>query len=122
MVATETVVSTLQIQPIRPIQPTQPKPKREHIIKAGSADQRVEAAMLAIQEWNRQHDSDSAKFAITQSLLQKTTGSNMPAVKRVMEMFKNEIYEHNAEYALDPDRHNYGKDIGEIKGWVQSRL
>lgn len=77
--------------------------------------------MRAIMDWNRQHDSDSDKFAITQSLLQKTTGSNMPAVKRVMEAFNNEIYEHNSEYALDPDRHNYGKEIGEIKQWVAEK-
>jgi FtsZ-binding cell division protein ZapB len=103
-------------------EPEQSRPKREHITRAGSADQRVKAAMLAIQEWNRQHDSDSDKFAITQSLLQKTTGSNMPAVKRVMADFQNQIYEHNSQYGLDPDRHNYGKDFGEIKAWIQARL
>ncbi len=48
-------------------------------------------------EWNRQQDADSEKFAITQSLLQKTTGSNMPAVKRVMEAFNNEIDEPNSK-------------------------
>lgn len=115
------VVPAPQRQPLKPVQPTQLKPKREHITKAGSADQRVEAAMRAVMDWNRQHESDSAKFAITQSLLQKTTGSNMPAVKRVMETFKEEIYEHNSEYALDTDRHNYGRDFGEIKAWVQAR-
>jgi len=104
-----------------------PKPqiatlKREHITTTGTADQRVEAAMRLLMQWNREHDSDSNKFAITQSLLQKTTGSNMPAVKRVMEAFRNEIYEHNSEYALDPDRHNYGKDVEEIKEWVKTRL
>ena len=78
--------------------------------------------MLAVQEWNRNHESDAAKFAITQSLLQKTTGSNMPAVKRVMADFQNQIYEHNSDYGLDPDRHNYGKDLEEIKAWVQRRL
>lgn len=118
----ETSVTATEVQPVKPVQPTQPRPKREHITKAGSADQRVEAAMTAIMEWNRHHDSDSEKFAITQSLLQKTTGSNMPAVRRVMAGFQNDIHEHNSEYALDPDRHNYGRDIGEIKTWVQSRL
>lgn len=72
-------------------------------------------------DWNRQHDLDADKLAITQSLLQKTTGSNMPAVKRVMETFKHEIYEHNSEYALNPDRHNYGKEIGAVKQWVEAR-
>ena len=95
---------------------------RQHITTAGSADQRVEGAMRALMQWNREHDSDSAKFAITQSLLQKTTGSNMGAVKRVMESFKNEIYEHNSEYGLDPDRHNYGKDLSEIKAFVQGKV
>jgi hypothetical protein len=79
--------------------------------------------MWAIMEWNRQEGRDwEDKFAITQSLLQKSTGSNMPAVKRVMEMFKNEIYEHNSQYALDPVRHNYGRDFEEIKTFVQSNL
>lgn len=123
MTAIEAAAAPIPVgKPITPIQPVQPKPKREHITKAGSADQRVEATMLAIQEWNRNHDSDSEKFAITQSLLQKTTGSNMPAVKRVMADFQNQIYEHNSEYGLDPDRHNYGKDIEEIKAFVQNRL
>jgi len=104
-----------------------PKPqiatlKREHITTTGTADQRVEAAMRLLMQWNREHDSDSNKFAITQSLLQKTTGSNMPAVKRIMESFKNEIYEHNSEYGLVSDRHNYGKDVGEIKAFVKTRL
>jgi len=102
--------------------PQSATPKREHITTAGSADQRVESAMRAMMQWNRDHDSDSAKFAITQSLLQKTTGSNMPAVKRVMSEYQNEIHEHNSEYALDPERHNYGKDLSEIKTFVQSRI
>ena len=109
-------------QPETLVQTAQPKPRREHVTKSGSADKRVEAAMRLLMQWNREHDSDSNKFAITQSLLQKTTGSNMPAVKRVMEAFRNEIYEHNSEYALDPDRHNYGKDVEEIKAFVKTRL
>jgi integrase len=115
--------SAAQTQPsVNPVQPTQPL-KREHPTRAGRADQRVEAAMWAIMEWNRQEGRDwEDKFAITQSLLQKSTGSNMPAVKRVMEMFKNEIYEHNSQYALDPVRHNYGRDFEEIKTFVQSNL
>lgn len=97
-------------------------PKREHITTAGSADQRIEGAMRLLMQWNREHDSDSNKFAITQSLLQKCTGSNMAAVKRVIATFQNDIHEHNCEYALDPDRHNYGKDISEIKAFVQGRV
>lgn len=109
------------------IAPT-PKPQtpratsRRHITTTGTADQRVEGAMRAMMEWNRQHDFDRDKFAVTQSLLQKCTGSNMTAVKRVMESFKNEIYEHNAEYGLVSERHNYGKEIGEIKEWVETKL
>ncbi len=121
--AVESTPPTPVSKPVTSIQPVQPKPKREHITKAGSADQRVEAAMRAIMEWNRQEGRDwEDKFAITQSLLQKATGSNMPAVKRVMGDFKNEIYEHNSEHMLDPDRHNYGRDFEEIKAFVQSRL
>ncbi len=121
--ATQLVESTLTRAATMPA----PKPqiatlKREHITTTGTADQRVEAAMRLLMQWNREHDFDSNKFAITQSLLQKTTGSNMPAVKRVMEAFRNEIYEHNSEYALDPDRHNYGKDVEEIKAFVKTKL
>jgi chromosome segregation ATPase len=119
-----TVIPTTLIQPATlPVQSTQLKPKREHLTRAGRADRRVEAAMRAIMEWNRQQGRDwEDKFAITQSLLQKSTGSNMPAVKRVMEMFNHEIDEHNSQYALDPVRHNYGRDFEEIKTFVQSRL
>lgn len=121
--ATEAIVEPKPVsQPATLVQTAQPKPRREHVTKSGSADKRVEAAMLAIMEWNRQHEFDSDKFAITQSLLQRTTGSNMPAVKRVVEAFQNEIYEHNSEYGLDADRHNYGKETGEIKEWVETKL
>lgn len=95
---------------------------RRHITTTGTADQRIEGAMRAVMTWNREHDSDSAKFAITQSLLQKCTGSNMAAVKRVMSECRNEIHEHNSEYALDPDRHNYGMSLDAIKAFVQGRL
>lgn len=43
----------------------------------------------------------------------------MPAVKRVIEKFQDELQDHNQEFDLDPDRHNYGKDLGELKHWLQ---
>jgi integrase len=90
--------------------------------RAGKADQRIEAAMRAIMDWNHTHPQHDDKWAITQSILQKSTGSNMPAVRRVMEKFGMEIFEHNASYALNPDRHNFHKDLNQIKPFIQSQL
>jgi len=87
----------------------------------GNAVQRVEAALLLIQEWNRNH-AFADRFAITQGLLQRVTGSYMPIVKQVMQAWKNEVYEHNSEQGVDVDRHNYGRDVGELKAFVQEKL
>lgn len=106
----------------QPQQTEAPRIRAKHSTVRGSADQRIEAAMLAIQEWNRHHAALDDKFAITQSLLQKVTGSNIPAVKRVMSDFANQITDHNEEHGLDSDRHNYAKDLAEIKRFVQARL
>ena len=48
--AKETAASAPQIQPEPSAQLIQPKPKRERTTRAGTADQRVEAAMRAIME------------------------------------------------------------------------
>jgi P2-related tail formation protein len=67
--------------------------------------------MRAVMDWNNSHPKHQDKWAITQSLLQKTTGANMPAVRRVMETFGMEIFEHNAAHSLNPDRHNFQKKV-----------
>jgi integrase len=89
---------------------------------SGSADARVEAAMRAIMDWNNTHPRLADKWAITQSILQKTTGANMPAVKRVIDKCGMEIFEHNAAHSLNPDRHNFHKDLQQIKTFVLNKL
>jgi integrase len=88
----------------------------------GSADRRVETALHAIIEWNQNQRRHDQKFAITQSILQRCTGSNMPAVRRVMNTFQNEIFDHNATHTLDPNRHNVHKDLKPIKEFILKRL
>jgi integrase len=90
--------------------------------RSRGADTRVESALHAIIEWNQNQRRHDQKFAITQSLLQRCTGSNMPAVRRVMTTFQNEIFDHNATHALDPNRHNFHKNLEPIKEFVQKRL
>lgn len=64
-------IATVQAAEPKPQEQTakviQPKPKREHITKTGSADQRIEAAMRAIMRWNYEHEFDRDKFALNQS-------------------------------------------------------
>jgi hypothetical protein len=88
----------------------------------GSADRKVEAAMHAIMDWNQNQHRHEQKFAISQSLLQKCTGSNMPAVRRVMMAFKAEIAEHHANHSLDPERHNFHMDFRQIQNVVSKMI
>jgi integrase len=98
--------------------PSTPLKHKGRVTRFGSADARVEAAMRAVMDWNNSHPKHQDKWAITQSLLQKTTGANMPAVRRVMDKFGTEIFEHNAAHSLNPDRHNFQKDLQQIKTFV----
>jgi hypothetical protein len=86
------------------------------------ADTKLETTLHAIMEWNQNQRQHEQKFAITQSLLQRCTGSNMPAVRRVMTAFQNEIFDHNATHALDPNRHNVHKNLKPIQEFVQKRF
>jgi hypothetical protein len=46
----------------------------------------------------------------------------MPAVRRVMNTFQNEIFDHNATHTLDPNRHNVHKNLKPIKEFILKRL
>lgn len=108
-------------QPAHQIAAPGSKPKRNTVPR--SADKRVEAAMLAIMEWNRHHPKLEEKFAITQSLLQKSTGSNRDALKRVLKDFNDNIVAHHSEHGIeDQNRQNYGKNFDPILEFVGARL
>jgi hypothetical protein len=55
--------------------------------------------------WNSQN---TQKFAISQTLLLKATGCNMPAIKRVLEEYAEMVNRHHAEYDIQP-RHQSKK-------------
>jgi Telomere resolvase len=66
---------------------------------------KILAAIDTIVLWNHQNDQ---KFAISQTLLLKATGCNMPAIKRVLEEQAEMIDRHHAKYDIQP-RHQSKK-------------
>jgi hypothetical protein len=69
------------------------------------ASVKISAAIEAIMLWNSQNEQ---KFAVSQTLLLKVTGCNMPAIKRVLEDQAEMIDRHHAEYDIQP-RHQSKK-------------
>ncbi len=75
---------------------------------------KILAAIDTIMLWNHQNDQ---KFAISQTLLLKATGCNLPAIKRVLEEQAKLIDQHHAEYDIQP-RHQ-SKKIDLILDFMQ---
>ncbi len=69
---------------------------------------RILAAIDTIMLWNQQNEQ---KFAISQTLLLKVTGCNMPAIKRVLEEHAEMIDRHHAEYDIQPRHQSKKLDI-----------
>ncbi len=82
------------------VSPTKPAAERRT-----PAANRILAAIDTIMLWNHQKDQ---KFAISQTLLLKATGCNMPAIKRVLEEYAEMIDQHHVEYDIQP-RHQSKK-------------
>jgi hypothetical protein len=66
---------------------------------------KITAAIDAIMVWNSQNDQ---KFVISQTLLLKATGCNLPAIKRVLEEQADSIEQHHAQFGILP-RHQSKK-------------
>jgi hypothetical protein len=105
------------LQPTKSDRPTPPKistaptpPKR---IPAAT---KILAAIEAIMLWNQQNEQ---KFAISQTLLLKATGCNLPAIKRVLTAQAEMIDRHNAKYDIQP-RHQ-SKKIDLILTFLQQQ-
>jgi hypothetical protein len=86
------------------VAPTQPpiKPQSE---RRQPAAIKILAAIDTIMLWNHQN---AQKFAISQTLLLKATGCNMPAIKLVIEEYAEMIDRHHAKYDIQP-RHQSKK-------------
>jgi integrase len=69
------------------------------------AASKILAAIDTIMLWNSQN---TQKFAISQTLLLKATGCNLPAIRRVLEEQATIIDRHHAEYDIQP-RHQARK-------------
>jgi Telomere resolvase len=69
------------------------------------ASVKISAAIEAIMLWNSQNEQ---KFAISQTLLLKVTGCNMPAIKQVLEAQAEMIDRYHAEHNIQP-RHQAKK-------------
>jgi Telomere resolvase len=77
---------------------------------------KILAAIEAIMLWNQQNEQ---KFAISQTLLLKATGCNLPAIKRVLTAQAEMIDRHNAKYDIQP-RHQ-SKKIDLILTFLQQQ-
>jgi Telomere resolvase len=82
------------------VSPTKPEAERRP-----PAATKILAAIDTIMFWNSQN---TQKFAISQTLLLKATGCNMPAIKRVLEEYAEMVNRHHAEYDIQP-RHQSKK-------------
>jgi integrase len=115
----EQLMDILQPSGARPIaKPLSPKisvssPKLEPERRTPAAT-RILAAINTIMLWNSQN---TQKFAISQTLLLKATGCNMPAIKRVLEKYAEMVDRHHAEYDIQP-RHQ-SKKIDLILDFMQ---
>jgi hypothetical protein len=74
-------------------------PPKPEIERRPPAATKILAAIDTIMLWNSQNIQ---KFAISQTLLLKATGCNMPAIKRVIEENAEMIDRHHAEYDIQP--------------------
>ncbi len=81
------------------------KPPPPHSKKRTPPATKITAAIDAIMVWNSQNDQ---KFVISQTLLLKATGCNLPAIKRVLEEQADSIEQHHAQFGIQP-RHQSKK-------------
>ncbi len=86
------------------VSPTE-SPVKSRTERRKPAATKILAAIDAIVLWNHQNDQ---KFAISQTLLLKVTGCNMPAIKLVLEEQAEMIDRHHAKYDIQP-RHQSKK-------------
>jgi integrase len=77
---------------------------------------KILAAIDTIMLWNKQNDQ---KFAISQTLLLKATGCNMPAIRLVLKEHAEMIDQHHAKYDIYP--RNQSKKIDMILDFMQQQ-
>jgi hypothetical protein len=82
------------------VSPPKPETKRRE-----PAATKILAAIDTIMLWNKKNDQ---KFAISQTLLLKATGCNMPAIRLVLKDYAEMIDRHHAKYDIHP-RHQSKK-------------
>jgi hypothetical protein len=93
------------------VAPTQPPVKP--LVKAKTerrkpAAIKILAAIDTIMFWNKRNDQ---KFAISQTLLLKATGCNMPAIRLVLKDHAEMIDRHHAKYDIQPRHQSKKLDI-----------
>jgi Telomere resolvase len=92
----------------------QPLPR--HSKKRPPTRSKITAAINNIMFWNSQNNQ---KFAISQTLLLKATGCNLPAIKRVLLELSESIEHHHTQFGIQP-RHQ-SKNIEPILDFIQSQ-
>jgi hypothetical protein len=106
-----TGAKSMMTKPSPKISVSPAKPQAERRKPAAT---KILAAIDTIMLWNHQNDQ---KFAISQTLLLKATGCNMPAIKLVLEEYAEMIDQHHTKYNILP-RHQ-AKKIDLILDFMQ---
>jgi bisphosphoglycerate-dependent phosphoglycerate mutase len=74
----------------------------------GSAEERIHRAVQAMMNYNDLASSKDNKWAISESVVARLTGSNRPAIRRYFEQHQQTIDQHNDMHGLS-DGHNVSK-------------
>jgi Telomere resolvase len=88
--------------------------------KISKAQGKIRRAIAAALEWN---NAQPEKFAVTQTLIQKATGSNMPAVRSVFEdlAIQSLIADHHRAIGFENNL-KQPKNTLAILNWIQEQL
>jgi hypothetical protein len=88
--------------------------------KISKAQGKIRRAIAAALEWN---NAQPEKFAVTQTLIQKATGSNMPAVRSVFEdpEIQSLIADHHQVIGFENNLKQSRNTLA-ILNWIQEQL
>jgi hypothetical protein len=92
------------------------KPLPSHSKQRIPTKDKITAAINAITLWNSRNEQ---KYAISQTLLLKATGCNLPAIKKVLLELSESIEQHHAKFGIHP-RHQ-SKNIDPILEFIKSQ-
>jgi hypothetical protein len=108
-------ISFLRIHSAEPNQ----RPKYTLARQDSGVDTKILSAIDSIMVWNYQH---AEKFAVSQNLLRKATGCNIPAIKKIIGRQAVAIDQHFARLGLYRQPLNQRRDTRAIIAFIQAGL